>query len=474
MSIGPISYQPQQAFSGGADFSQLGKLGDVYREGRNRDQLSDLGKRLADGSITYRQAAGEAANMGNMDATLKFLALQTQADELGLQGTAVSNAESVLRGGAPPAGGNARTIAPPPGVAVGPQASAPVVNPAAPNPTATPLSAIPAQIGAAPPDAVAPPAVRPAIAAAEPSPTNTPIATPQGPLGYPRSAEEAQSNIDKLNLVLNNKNLPKTSQDLLSRHLAANLKYLEDKDPAEVRTLEALTKRPDLLATDIARKKATKPETNIITKGEEAESKAQGEAVVKMFEKTASEAGQARAQKANLMQLGDLNQQFQTGGLAALKGAVAGWGIPVGKDTTPIQAYSALIDKMTPGERIPGSGSTSDFDAKMYKRGLPDLIKTPEANTIIRGTHLALADDKIAHADIAQRYLTKQITAKEALAEAKALPDPFAAFKAWKAEQDKPVDVKTRFDASRPSGVAPAAGAQQALEAEARKRGLMQ
>lgn len=427
------------------DFTPLAKLGDIYREARNRDQLADLGKKLADGSITYKQAAGEAANMGNMDATLKFLALQNQQDELGATNSAVARAGAILGGGPPgaaPASSAATTIAPPP--SVGPQAAAPNL-------------------------AVNPAASAPAAPAAPPLPA-APTATPQGAVGYPRNENEARDNIAKLNNVLNTRNLPKSSSDTLSRLLEAQYKYLEEKDPAEVRTLRALANDPTLMAAEIARRKASKPETNVITQAETAEAKAQGEATVDNFKTIAKEGPAARQQLANLNQLGDLSTQFKTGGPAALQGALANWGIKVGKNVGPVEAYSAVIDKMTPGERIPGSGSSSDFDAKMFKRGLPQLINSPEGNTILRGTYTAMAQDKLAHAEIAQRYLTRQITAKQAMEEAKALPDPFARYKEWKAQQDaKPQGFEGRFDASRPTGVAPGE-----LEAEMRRRGIIQ
>lgn len=456
MSIAPISYQPQQAFSGGADFSGLSKLGDVYRDAQNRQKLSDLGKGLASGTLDYRQAAAQTADMGNVDATLKFLALQQQRDELLGTERAGQVAAGALPGiiGAPSASGNAATIAPPPTVSPGPLAPRVTVNPAASAPPPGPMAA---------PAVDAPAGPTPAA----PSPA-TNYVTPGGTVnGMPKDEAQARDNIAKISQVLAIRNLPPGAKATYEKLLDYNIGEL--KEPAEIQKLRALGD-PVLMARELELRRATKPETNIINKGEEAESKAQGEATVDLFKNIAKEGGTARAQRANIQQLGDLSAKFQTGGPAALQGALADWGIKVGKNVGPVEAYSALIDKMTPGERIPGSGSTSDFDAKMFKRGLPSLIKTPEANTIIRGTHLALADDKVAQAEIAQRYLTRQITAKQALAEAKALPDPFAQYKQWKAAQDeKPQGFEGRFDASRPSGVEPGA-----LEAEMRRRGHIQ
>src|SRR3954463_12490191 len=109
-NVQPLQISQPQAYSGGVDWSPLAKLGEQYKEGVKQDQLADLGKKLADGSINYKQAAGLAADMGNPDAMLKFLALQQQQDELGAANTAVNNAAGVVGGpGAPPAASAART-----------------------------------------------------------------------------------------------------------------------------------------------------------------------------------------------------------------------------------------------------------------------------------------------------------------------------------------------------------------------------
>jgi hypothetical protein len=438
MAINPISWA-QPNINSQADFTGLSGLGQIYREAQNRDKLAALGKGLADGSIDYKQAAAASADMGNVDATLKFLALQQQRDELLGTERAGQVAAAAMPGivGAPPASANAGTIAPPPTVTPGPTPPNVAINPAAPTQTA-------------------------ALSTGEPAPVTGPVvapnkdyAAPGGTVnGIPQDEAQARQNIARISQVLALRNLPAGARSTYEKLLDFNLQEL--KDPAEIKKLRALGD-PVLMARELELRRASKPETNVTTKGEEAESKAQGEATVNMFKEVAMTAPAARQQKAQLAQLDDLSTKFKTGGPAAVQAYLANnLGIKVGKNVSDVEAYSSIIDAMTPAQRIPGSGTTTDKDAAQFKKGLPQIINSPEGNAIIRGTHIALADDKIAQADIAQRYLTKQITAKQALAETKALPDPFSLYKDWKAKQDNPT-FSDRFGASQPSGVAPAA-----------------
>lgn len=434
--VNPVNWGATPQISSTVDQSQwdrLSGLGDVYRTAQNRQKLSELGKGLADGTIDYRQAAAATADMGNVDASLKFLALQQQRDELAGTERAGQIASGAMpgiigAGGAPPAATNATRIAPPPTVTPGPQAPAAAVDPTAP----------------------APATVAPAAAAPPPDKS---YVTPGGTVtGSPKDETDARGNIAKIAQVLAIRNLPAGARHTYEKLLEYNIGEL--KDPAEIQKLRALVADPALMAAELKLRSASKPETSVSIKGEEAEAKGQSEATVDMFKEIAKTGTTARQQKAQLAQLEDLSTKFKTGGSAALQAYLAtNFGVKVGKNVGAVEAYSSLVDAMTPAQRIPGSGATSDFDAKQFKAGLPQIINSPEGNQIIRGTHIALAEDKAAQADIAQRYLTKQITAKQALAEGKALPDPYALYKTWKAGQDqKQTDFKGRFDAAGGGG----------------------
>jgi len=95
-----------------------------------------------------------------------------------------------------------------------------------------------------------------------------------------------------------------------------------------------------------------------------------------------------------------------------------------------IQAYNALINRITPQQRVPGTGATSDFDATMFKNSIPALVNTRDGNMLIMNTMEGLANNKLARAQIAGKVISNQIDiaqgTKEMLqlqAEARALSD---------------------------------------------------
>ena len=148
-----------------------------------------------------------------------------------------------------------------------------------------------------------------------------------------------------------------------------------------------------------------------------------GKALAKRFEELSTEGDVAATDLRALAELRRLGGTFETGGTAALQGWLAERGIAVGKNIDQIQAYGSLVDKLTPQQRVPGSGATSDFDAKMFKASLPGLIRTPGGNELIINTLESLASNRIERAAIAQRAQTGEITPKEAVAQLRKLQD---------------------------------------------------
>lgn len=117
MAIAPLQI-PQANINSSADFSPLAGLGETYKKAQNERKLSDLGKQLASGSIDYRSAAGQVADMGDINSTLKFLALAEQQRKEGLGQAASERFSGNLAGLY--GGGAAQTIAAPPSAGVDP------------------------------------------------------------------------------------------------------------------------------------------------------------------------------------------------------------------------------------------------------------------------------------------------------------------------------------------------------------------
>lgn len=210
---------------------------------------------------------------------------------------------------------------------------------------------------------------------------------------------------------------------------------------------------------------AGKTEVNVDTQGQNAFAKAGGQAVAKRFEKLSEEGDTGTQDLALVGQLRDLGNTIQTGAPAAIQSTLAKYGIKVGDNVGAVEAYDAIVDKLTPTQRVPGSGATSDYEGRMFKNSLPTLMKTPEGNAIVQNTLAGLAQYKIDRAKIAEAALAGDIEPKEALKQLRALPSPYDNFKkfakgGFKADPNSP-DMAPQPSAT-PQAAPPMQGARQA------------
>jgi hypothetical protein len=93
------------------------------------------------------------------------------------------------------------------------------------------------------------------------------------------------------------------------------------------------------------------------------------------------------------------------------------------------QAYEAIVARIAPTLRVPGSGATSDFEMQMFLRSLPAIGNTPEGNALIQDTLQALAEHKQMAGDIASQALAGELDPRQAERMIQQLPDPM---KAWR------------------------------------------
>ena len=117
----------------------------------------------------------------------------------------------------------------------------------------------------------------------------------------------------------------------------------------------------------------------------------------------------------DLSQIGELRRlgkQFKTGPEAVLKEMAGRFGIQTDK-LDAIQAYDAMLKRLTPQQRVPGAGATSDFDAKMFRDSLPGLMRTPGGNEMILNTMEGLARNKLARAEISGRVISGDMSVAE-------------------------------------------------------------
>lgn len=152
-------------------------------------------------------------------------------------------------------------------------------------------------------------------------------------------------------------------------------------------------------------------------------------------------AGQSAPQMISDMNtLQELGKNLQTGKIAQFTAMIGPYAEALGIEIEGLgeaQAYEAIVSRLAPQMRPAGAGATSDFDAKQYLRSLPSLGNSPEGNEIISITNSAMAEHKIAAAEIARRAQKKEITWQQAEEEMAALPNPYARFKEFQKANGK-------------------------------------
>lgn len=214
------------------------------------------------------------------------------------------------------------------------------------------------------------------------------------------------------------------------------------------------------------------PETrvNIDQKAESAFDTQAATHQVKRFDSIVQNGFDAKSNRADVNALREIGARIPggTGKTAEIQTALGPYAEALGvkvEGLGDMQAYEAIVNKMAPRMRAPGSGSTSDFEGRQFLKGLPSLGKTPEGNAIIEDTMTALQDHQEKAAEIASRALNKELTPRDADKALRELPDPWTAFKEYR---------KTQAGASSAPPPAPnGAPSRDEIEQEMRRRNLL-
>ncbi|TIQ63481.1 MAG: hypothetical protein E5X64_41765, partial [Mesorhizobium sp.] len=101
-----------------------------------------------------------------------------------------------------------------------------------------------------------------------------------------------------------------------------------------------------------------------------------------------------------------------------------------------IQAAQALINKLVPTQRQPGSGTMSDRDVELFTRSLPSLWNAPGGNQKILSVMRGLAQYRQTQGEIATAVMNGQMSRQDAAKALQSIPNPLAGFKA-SADQSK-------------------------------------
>lgn len=166
---------------------------------------------------------------------------------------------------------------------------------------------------------------------------------------------------------------------------------------------------------------------NTSDKAESEFEKKTAEGQAKMFTDLASTGMTAKSDLGLVEGLRELTAS-QGGLQTGIKSIAASYGIPIGEDTSDLQAANAIINKLVPAQRAPGSGPMSDRDVELYKASLPSLWNQPGGNALILDSMEALTKYNIQQGDIASRALTGEITRGEATKQLRELKNPLEGF----------------------------------------------
>jgi hypothetical protein len=129
-----------------------------------------------------------------------------------------------------------------------------------------------------------------------------------------------------------------------------------------------------------------------------------GREAEKLIQEQGERVSAARAEKAALQRFNELsNIQGGTGGIIANTPGLA-W---AQRTLDPeVAELSQLQATLAPKQRVPGSGATSDYDAKQFERATVGPEKPTATNNAIIAARNAAADNEIAYGDFLESYRT--------------------------------------------------------------------
>lgn len=174
------------------------------------------------------------------------------------------------------------------------------------------------------------------------------------------------------------------------------------------------------------------PLVQIDQRGETEFAKAVGKQQAKRFDDIVQAGHDAKSMIANIQSLREISSRITTGKTTELKAALGPYAEMFGAKIDgldDIQAFQAIVSRLAPQMRPPGTGATSDFEMRKFLESLPSLGRTPGGNELISRTLDAISEHRIAAGEIASRAMSGEISVKEAEKQLRALPDPLTLWK---------------------------------------------
>jgi flagellar protein FlgJ len=189
---------------------------------------------------------------------------------------------------------------------------------------------------------------------------------------------------------------------------------------------EGLVPQGTTLAQYIEMKRPPGTTVNVGERATPFEKKAQ-ESQAEAFSEIQKSGTSAARSSREITRLGNILEKVGTGGAAAFKQAAGNFGIKT-EGLDDIQAAQAIINKLVPQQRPPGSGTMSDADLALYKESLPRLINQPGANREIIRSMKDINEYLIKEGKIASDVLDGKLTPAEGRQKLLELGNPIQEF----------------------------------------------
>jgi hypothetical protein len=140
--------------------------------------------------------------------------------------------------------------------------------------------------------------------------------------------------------------------------------------------------------------------------------KEKGKRDAKFFGDLADQATTIGESQATIRELESVLANIDTGFGARIKQLAGRYGIAT-EELNEIQAVNAIISRLVPAQRQPGSGTMSDADLQLFKDSLPSIINQPGGNKLIVDTIKRINDYRMEQARIANDVFAGRIERQE-------------------------------------------------------------
>jgi hypothetical protein len=178
----------------------------------------------------------------------------------------------------------------------------------------------------------------------------------------------------------------------------------------------------------IGLKKPPAPTATAIAGGKDPFAEAASKKQAEDFSDIKKSGDNARRTLRDVTRLGSILEKSPGGIEAGLKLAAGNFGINT-KGLTDLQSAEAIINRLVPQQRPPGSGTMSDADLDLFKKSLPRIINQPGGNKAIIDYLKGINEYLIKEGEIASEVLNKKITPAEGDARLMSLQNPLELFK---------------------------------------------